>query len=291
MASTLLLCLCFNPIHAQSEETVTLRVGFLEYTIFDVSLEDTRVAINLYLEKVLKGTRFEPETVFFQNIADLRQALQNHTIEMASISSIDFLRLSSQSPLVPSTIRVSEDNSVFNTYTLLVHKDKNWSSLADLQNAHIRFLQKEPISAIWMDVMLAENKLPKAPQFFKKVTKDERASKAVLSVFFNQADACIVTTRNFQIMSELNPQIAQALTSIALSPEYLPGLLCFHKEFSLSDREVLEHATLGLANTEEGKQVLKLFKTKKVIKVTPAHLETISQLLAQYEKYYGSKSE
>lgn len=173
---------------------------------------------------------------------------------------------------------------------MLVHKDASLTALSDLQNRHIHFPQKQTIGTIWLDVLLAQNNLPRAKQFFHKISPDQRPSQSVLAVFFKKADACIITTRSFQIISELNPQISQILTPIALSPEYLPGLSCFNKKVPLSYREILEQAAVNLGNDTAGQQVLKLFKTKKIIMFKPEYLETIEELLTQHKKYYGTQN-
>lgn len=46
LVTTLLICICLGNSQALPKKLV--RIGFLEYAVFDVSIEDTKVAINLY---------------------------------------------------------------------------------------------------------------------------------------------------------------------------------------------------------------------------------------------------
>lgn len=284
--AVVLTFVCFFKTSAQEKEP--LRMGFLDYAFNAASIQDTKVAVNLYIQKLLEDTRYQSQTVVFQNIEDLRQALKNETIEMASVSGIDFLRLQPDSLVIPISIRTYEDDTILDAYTLLVHKDQGWSSLADLRNKHVRFPPKETLIEMWLDVALAENNLPKATVFFGTVTKDPRPSQSVLSVFFKQADACIVTTRTYNTISQLNPQISQSLVSIAQSPEYLPGMLCFHTKLASEDQEILRQATFNFDNSEEGRQVLKLFKTKQILPFEQIYLKTILELMAKHQKHYGN---
>jgi len=289
LRAIVVLCLIigfsFCNVFAQSKKP--LRFGFLDYAFTDVSVEDTKVAINLYIQKLLGKTHFEPKTIVYQNFDNLYKAVRDQTVEMASLSGTDFLKIAPDSLLIPSFTKSYEDGSIYDTYVLLVHKDNATTTLKDLQNTAVRLDKKVDLISIWINVMLAENNLPKATSFFQKITYDDRPAQSVLAVFFKQSEACIVTRRVFQILSELNPQISKDLVPVLESPQYIPGILCFHAKLPPPDQEVLYQAALSFGNSQEGKQVLNLFKTKEVVPFEYEFLETIVNLLSRYEHYYG----
>lgn len=275
----------FHTVQAQPKKP--LRFGFLDYAFTDVSVEDTKVAINLYIQKLLGETHFEPNTIVYQNFDNLYRAVREQTVEMASLSGTDFLKIAPDSLLVPSFTKSYEDGAIYDTYVLLVHKDNATTSLKDLRNTAIRLDKKIDLISIWLNVMLAENNLPEATSFFKKITYDDRPAQSVLAVFFKQSEACVVTRRVFQVLSELNPQISKNLVPILESPQYIPGILCFHAKLPPLDQEILYHAALSFGDSQEGKQVLNLFKTREVVPFKYDFLETIVNLLSRYELYYG----
>ena len=49
------------------------------------------------------------------------------------------------------------------------------------------------LAPTWLDTELLRNKLPLSARFFREITRTSKMSRAILPVFFNQADACLVT--------------------------------------------------------------------------------------------------
>jgi ABC-type phosphate/phosphonate transport system substrate-binding protein len=297
LVNLFIICLWFGHAHAQT--TRYWRLGFMEYSFTNVPLEDAKIAIEIFATKALENTKFPSQTGQNESIAlqirvlqtreDIKQALNNNEIDMISLSTIDYLLLSDDKLLVPSTISANEDNKIYNSYILLVPKTKNWTSLSDLQHAHIRIPTREKLIPIWIDVALAEARLPKSTTFFGTIKIDERATQSILAVFFNQADACIVDLQTFQTLSQLNPQISRTLTPIVTSPEFISELMCFHANFSLADRKAFEKSSIELTDSQGGKQILSLFKAKRILRFEPEYIQSLLALFEKYETYYGTK--
>lgn len=274
--------------HAQAEEVQALPFGFMEYTFSDVSIEDTKVAIDFYLQKLFYHTGNKPQAVIFSQLKNLRQALINQEIDLISLSSIDFLRLQPDSLITPFLARVQTNDKLYDTYVLLTHKDKHLTSLKDLQNKSLKVLNNDDLATYWLDVELAKAQLPKTNLHFDAVTQDNRNPQSILAVFFGQADACLVNSATFEAMSKLNPQIGQQLIPILTSPPFISGFLCTHAQIDTQRKAKLRDASLKLTESSDGAQVARLFNTKYVIPFQPEHLKTVQELFAQYQTYYGT---
>ena len=284
---TLLFMSCFAK-SIQAEETVPLPIGFMEYTFSDISIEDTKVAIDFYLQKLLRGTGNKPKAVIFSHLGELRQSLQKKEIDMASLSSIDFLRLEPDSVLTPILVRIQTNGKLFDTYVLLVNKKTQWSTLTDLKNTSLRIQNSDDLGSYWLHVELAKAQLPKAMKFFNSVAQDRRPAQSILSVFFGQSDACLVNTTTFETMSKLNPQIAQQLVPIMTSPPFISGFLCAHSQMPAPRKKIIQDTTLNLSKSDDGYQVIRLFNTQDLLLFQTDHLATVVDLFNQYKKYYGT---
>lgn len=281
-----------QPVPLNAETQKSLRMGFMADTFTDLSEEDVLISVEVYMKKILENTNIVPQANIFYNIEDLQKALRNQTIEMVAISTFDYLRSPTlNSFLTPSISRVYNDQNLFTTYVLLVRKNQNWTSLADIKNATLRIPKSESIIPTWLDVILAQSGHPKSSVFLSKQSVTNSPTQALLSVFFEQADACIVNTRTFDIMSQLNPQISKNLMPLAQSPGYMAHLMCFHKDLPTSDVQIFETQALQLPQTPEGRHLLKVFKSHSLLEFAPQHIQSVKDLIENYHKYYDPISD
>ena len=286
----LTVCLGYFTAPICAEEPQLLPFGFMEYTFSDVSIEDTKVAIDHYLQKLFHHTGNKPLAVTFSQLNTLKQALTKHEIDLVSLSSIDFLRLQPDSLLTPFLARVQTNDKLYDTYVLLTHKNKQWKSLTDLENTSLHVLKSDDLGIFWLDVELAKAQRPKANVYFNKITQDNRNPQSILAVFFGKSDACLVNSTTFEAMSKLNPQIGQQLVPLLTSPPFISGFLCTHSNMPLQRRNALRNASLNLPQNSDGQQVIRLFNTKQVIPFEPEYLKTVQDLFTQYQTYYGTTS-
>lgn len=277
-----------NSVSAQPE--IPLRFGFMPETFSEVSVADTKVAIEVYMAKIFQNTQFVPKAIIFQNVEDLKQALSHHTIDMVTLTALDYVQNSFDSILKPAIVSVSPDNTVLDTYILLCHKNKKWSDLSNLRNAHLQFSKTDQLVSIWLDVQLAQSGYPKSKDFLSKKTLTETPAQAILSVFFGQADACIIDTRIFRAMSELNPQIATTLLPLAQSPGLLFRFFAFHKATPNAIIQEVQDNAVKLAETTDGQKILRIFKIYKLIKYHPQYIKSIHNLVKDYNHYYETEN-
>lgn len=92
-------------------------------------------------------------------------------------------------------------------------------SLSTIRQKGERFLILEAgangvLSKIWLDTLLHNSGYAQIDQFFTKIKQVGKSSRAVLPVFFKQADACVVTRQALKMIQELNPQIGKQVTLI-----------------------------------------------------------------------------
>jgi ABC-type phosphate/phosphonate transport system substrate-binding protein len=141
---------------------------------------------------------------------------------------------------------------------------------------------------VWLEALLAQQSLAAPPEFFKATTRAEKPSKAILQVYFRQADACVVTTNVYAVAGELNPQLQRDLRVVAVSPELVPALFYFRPGDKSRAREELEPAILGLHETPAGQQVLTIFQCDRMVKSPTTCLATTRELLKECGRLKGA---
>jgi hypothetical protein len=136
----------------------------------------------------------------------------------------------------------------------------------------------------WLDTLLALAALDSPQAFLKDLIRVDKPSKAILPVFFHQADACLVTSNAFQVACELNPQLRKTLQVRATSPEVVTALFFFRRGQVSAAREQLELAIAKLHDSPAGIQVLTVFQCERMLKCPVACLDSTRELLRQRER-------
>ena len=269
-------------------------MGFMASVFSEVDLRDARVATEVWLEQFIgkMGLDYRPQSHIFDHLPAALRAIQNGEIEIMNLAALDYLDLHEASILEPYVVGVGFDGSRDNTYVLMVHAEAEIPSLQDLQGKCIRIDSRSRIAALWLDVLLLREGLPEGRTFFEDIMEVEKVSRAILPVFFKQADACIVTQHAFNTMVELNPQLGRVLKPLAQSRGLLKGLLCFTRALDPKDQDPIKKSVLKLHSGPEGQQVLMLFGLKQVVPFQPQYLNSTLKLKNEYKdlKLSGEQS-
>ncbi len=274
------------PDNLSANPTNLVRIGIAPGTWSGINRNDASAAISAWAKAIMKehGNHLEVRTRLFESDEDLNEALQNGQVDAVTLLAQQFLALKPE--LQPDSVFLAVRNhEVTERYVLLVNRDDGLKDLKSLRGGRLLFEKDSRCSLAgrWVDTLLTQQTLPPAPDFFKTRTPVEKPSKAVLQVFFHQAEACLVTSNVFALVAELNPQVSHQLHVLAISPEVIPAMFYFRPSDRCYAREVLEPAILSLHNTVAGQQVLTVFQCERMVKRPIDCLAGTRELLEQSE--------
>jgi ABC-type phosphate/phosphonate transport system substrate-binding protein len=171
-------------------------------------------------------------------------------------------------------------------YVVLVHRDSVIGSLADLRERSLIVLENPRMSlaVIWLDTFLLQKGMNTTDKFFKPTTFVNKLSQVVLPVFFRNSDACLVTLRGFQAMSELNPQVSKQLRILVVSKELVPIVFAFRSDYASPFREQMLVEMRRLPETLAGQQILTLLQTERVEEQPMSCLDGTFELLETHQR-------
>jgi ABC-type phosphate/phosphonate transport system substrate-binding protein len=175
------------------------------------------------------------------------------------------------------------------TYVVVTHREGGRARLADLAGTKLgifgnpRLALAEP----WLDVELAAAGLPRANAHFSSLQRHQKPAKAVLPVFFGQAEAALVSQRVFETIVELNPQLGRTLQVIARSPALLPMIFALVEGIDPAlHRQLLENLP-DVHRSPAGRQVLHLMQGERLELVAPERYDSAWALLAAHRRAVG----
>ena len=188
----------------------------------------------------------------------------------------------------PFTLMIGEsrDGRITEQYVLLSRKGGDVQKLENLRDRRLIVCthRRAELAPLWLDTLLLQNSLGEAADLCRKITEEPIPSKAILHVFFGQADCCVVSRSSFAIMSELHPQVSQRLGAIAVSPLLTPVVFVFRNDYQPAFRSRLVEEIFQLGASPDGMQLLNIFQADGLVEVHKADLASVFELLSRRQR-------
>jgi ABC-type phosphate/phosphonate transport system substrate-binding protein len=263
-----------------------LNIGFTSSTFSNVNITDALASLKIWATEIVhkKGYTIPPQTAVFENVEDLVVAVKARKIDLVICRSNEFVE--ALYPLIEPHFICTKKGRAEEESLLLVHQQSGIEKLEDLAGKSILFPNGTgaALGRIWLETLLLEKGLASIDTFFRKADLTIRDSQAVLPVFFQKADACLVARSSFETISDLNPQLRSNLRVIARSPGFAATLVCIRKGYNPSLRADLLESLRTLHNEPKGQQIMMLFKTDQLLPCESAYLIKIGQLINRHDQ-------
>jgi len=290
----ILMILSVPILHAQSAKPALsnkyVGIGYSSDLISGADVRDIKAALKIWADELIKdfSLDYKAATFIFNSMESYTTAIKNGQVNLASLPSLYYLQIRDKLHLQPALVG-SENGKRQNKYVILASKKSAIKQLRDLKGKRLLTLSgaKGKISQMWLEILLHKKGLGAKESFFSNIKETKKGSQAILPVFFRQADCCVVTQNAFEAMAELNPQIGEDLFAIATSPPYLCSIFCFSSSIDNKSKNAILKTALNLSNSENGKQVLTLFRLNDIVAYKPSFLTNIEALFREHQKLAG----
>lgn len=261
------------------------QVAFSTNVFKGVYINDAIAGAKILTEALIEEysrTKYDviPPTTF-GNLEELENLLKSQEVEVYIIHATELIQIRKYNLIEPICAAV-RNGSPYDIFYLLVNKNTSYKSLADLKNK--RILIGSPFEGdmpvIWLENLLKQKKLKSKERYFSSIEYFDKALPAILPVFFNKADACIITKSLFDTVTELNPQIESGLTAIEISEPISIGIVALRKNISNPElKEDVHEAFINLHKNANGRQYLNIFRIESVIDFNEEYLESTYHML------------
>jgi phosphonate transport system substrate-binding protein len=262
-----------------------LIVGYSSNVFIDVDIEEARSVTKVWSDMILKR-RFPEgasESLIFMDTESIEEALVERKVDLLVLASNDYLFLKDRVPLQPVFV-TANDNGFYHQVVLLVRRDAGIRQLGDLRQRQLTVSkdQSRTIHMIWLETLLMKEGSLDPKEFFSSVKEVRRSSQAILPVFFRQTDACVTTRQAFDLACEMNPQVGKELTVLAQSPEIIGGVIAFRAGYGERLKEIHKEVLSTLDADPQGRQLLKLFRMRRLVPFRPEYMKTMEALFREH---------
>lgn len=263
-----------------------LRVGFLSNVFSNVDTRDAQVAMELWARELARGAGINKARVtLLHSREELATAIRNQSLDIVTLSALDYLKLRNSLPLVPAFV-ASNHVGRAREQVLIVSRKSNIRTFDDLRGKTIDLLPEkryEP-ALIWLETLLMNKGKGDLSSYFLKMNEAPNASQAIMHVFFRKVDAAVVNRGSFETSKMMNPQLSQQVMVIAESESILGDVSCIPKSISMQLKLAMENAAAHLHQSAMGRQMTALFQIDRVIPFRPAYLDGLTTLLENHSK-------
>jgi len=286
-----ILCLCAGPGPAQPapDPAIVLKFGFARSTFQDLNPKDLEASIKVLAQSLGRkwAHRFEVETRVFDNSADFETAMNRDEVQLAILGSWEYSGMDIRAAIEPMFVWVNKDHALMESL-LVARRNAGMEALKDLKGREIVLLDSSSsqLTVPWMDVLLGEARLGTPKTFFGRVEVVQKPTAALLPVFFGKRQACALDRRDFQTLTEMNPQLLSALQVIATSPPYLNIIVCLSRKGWPSGKLKADftEALRELHLEPEGRQILMLFKADRLLPYQESQMVAVRDLRTRYQR-------
>ena len=266
---------------------VRLNVMYSSTLFSSVNRNDALAAIKVWMEFIgrKRGFLLETKAVVFDSLAEAEKEIHENSVDLVILDTVQYLKSAQAWNLDPQFIPGDQDAKIPDDYVVVVRRDRNLKSLANLRGKSVIFYKLgSDWGRLWMDVTLGEEGLGSVGNFFGLISESSKPSSLILPVFFGKTDAAVVRRWSLNTMSELNPQLAIQLQVLTNSPILPEAIACVHRDFKVFKEDLLQ-GMAELHNEPKGQQMLLLFKAKKMERFKPESLDSARELLARQAKW------
>jgi ABC-type phosphate/phosphonate transport system substrate-binding protein len=272
-----------TPLIAETPPRSDLILAYSLKILPDVDPKDAMAAFSTYAAELSKGVGITVSSYVYENVETITDDLKRGKVDLVSFSALEYLRVK-DSVSIELGLGSVRGGKMTRKYLLLTRENKGYTKIGHLKGMRLSFVKGDDIGPLYLSTILLRQRLGNMKDFFSGVEEKNKPTQAVLSVFFGQADACVVNDVSFKTMIEMNPQLGRDLKVMANSSELLDGMGVFRKSMPVDLKQRIVNVAKNLKGQPRGKQVLMLFKLDDLAPIQESDLSGLKELVDDYDR-------
>jgi ABC-type phosphate/phosphonate transport system substrate-binding protein len=226
---------------------------------------------------------YEIDVVFDKNLKEMIQLFQEGHLDYIGMTMCSFNEHFEE--LIDFTDRIysaSSDIKARERYVMLTTlpqtPSKSW------EGKKVTLQDKECNAMMYAD-MTSMTHLKKRSKESFNFDFVETPTRAILKLFFDQADIAFVPERSWELSKEMNPKMAEKIRVIETSPAaFIFGVELYHKNIPSHMKPIFDRANEELESLDEGKQLLRIMKIANHQAIDKTKIEGFMGYYFEYKK-------
>ena len=283
MVFYLFISVLSTPLHAK-EKLKMSTIACLTDGLDDIKYKEIRLAFDLWNNEVVQNQNIEVKTLYYSDHTSIIKDFKNHIFETLRLNPIYYLQYQEDIDLIAEDYYIMQRAEThYEKMLLLVRNNSGIKNLEDLKDKVIGIKNDSYQAEFFLNKEMLEYLHRDSNGYIKEFKKTKKYTTALLNVFFKKVDACIVPEYVVKLVNEMNPLVGKVLIPIVQSQNiFMPSMAILHKDTPPFLKEMYRKNITNLEETVRGKNILTLFKIKRIRLIK---LNELKALKAYYKEY------
>jgi hypothetical protein len=243
---------------------------------------DLEIGVNFWLENVNKTLNLQTANAkFYNDILEMRDAHQNGELDFVWAPPLLLAKHFNQTQLTDGFVGSPANGRDYGA-VLLARKDKYSDKFTALKAKRLLVPENDELAKLFIDTITLKSYKRHFNQVFSDIVSKEKSSAIVLDLFFNRGDVGLVYKETYQLMLELNPEIAEQLTEIAMFSAKTPYFGYFSKSYPQQSRDKIIKTVVALNQQPRAQQILNNLRLSNLVYCSIDELVPYLDLIAEY---------
>lgn len=274
-------------VFASNAESRPLRLGMTSSLFNGRNENDILAALKVWAEVLTqeRNVNMDSNIILFTSLDEAKAAVEAGSVDSLTLLISEYADIS-DGLLGGPFLRDETDGTVFDEFVVLsARTDSSWS-WSDLRGKKIGVYDAPNVTIAlnWLNAQLAGAGLGPVDQEAAVLNRNPKISSSVLSVFFGNSDACLVSRKGFEMMVELNPQVGEMVSVVASSPPILSSIFCFRSDLAEHEKADFAREITQLQETLTGQQVLCVFHADRMANVPENECQRSMDLFREWRQ-------
>ncbi|MEW8332310.1 MAG: PhnD/SsuA/transferrin family substrate-binding protein [Candidatus Thiodiazotropha sp.] len=258
-------------------------IGIMSRATFFSNPTDSNIATEMIFQDVMQNIARKGVFSHYNSTEDVVREMKRHRLDAVITNVYDYLEIDHMvNPDQRYSLVIGHD--LLQKVVLLTRRSDNITSLAQLKQKRLIHPSGFKLAKIFLDVELRKADLPAAERFFSSMAAITDINSVIIDLFFNKADAALVTETSYRIASELNKQISQSLEVLIASKPIPPIVIGVNKSVPANFTDKIDEMLANLEDYPKTIHLLSLFKADSIVKINDDDLQSARRLKQEYEK-------
>lgn len=283
--------LCWADLEPEIQDKSRLIMGFYAQSIAETaSRSDIEVSLNFWAKELLAAEAkkqyqldiTQTQAVIFDDMTAMQQALRRGELDMVVAPPLTISKYFTRDELTTGFIGMLGENQP-DSILLIARVDRGINSVADLKGKSIELLEGDELTETFVDYVFLKEFHKSYKTVLGSINQQTKASRIVLDIYFKKADAGVVFKGPFDVMAELNPDIANSIRILDSYPSLSRNVSFFRKNYAYA-YQIKEIAQSSFKDNVRVKQILEIFKTPVLIEFDVNQLDQFDAYNDEYQK-------
>jgi hypothetical protein len=287
-AISLLFFIAFN---VSSEEQIKIvdrfTMGVFYESVSDIaSRADVEVSLNFWARELIVKEAIahnfqvlSSKAILYDRVEDMKNAFNNGELDLIIAPPLLISKYFNRDQLEDGFAGVHEGKKK-DKVLLLVRQDKNINAIEDLPGKRLTMLANDELADVFLDTLVLKSFKKGYRKIGLSIQNQNRSNRIILDLFFDKFDAGVVYGSSYDVMTELNPDIANKVKILDEFPLKGRNISFFRKNYPLA--KVFTDIAMGFNGTARAKQILEAFRTPEVDYCKVDELDGFDKLYGDY---------